>query len=1076
MSKNEINYYIKSSKRKERVPNQFLIKQILKKYDTKDSQPKDTIHNLFGRINEKGKITIKICSINISGAKNNRTLLNEKIESNDIVVVQESWHKNYSTLKKCVHSKSKQILHKTAYKTSSKGRYKGGLIFIVDEKLNCEHSFVGDNIGILILNKLVVINVYMPYYDGNQTPNYSKYVETLSSLNDLINKYKNQNKEIIICGDFNTDFARNYSYGEMLKNFCKQHELVPVDIIHNQVAQYTYFKKFRNLTIKTWIDHILVNKSNAANVKYIKILNQSDINVGDHNPLDMIYELNIDRSQKTIVNDINMRIREPKWINPIQTERYNKIVARTASKLNTILDKFLKTDDDSIKIQIATELMVEQSSILIKACAETIEYYKNEKRLNRAKLRSNNFGWNEQLMTLHKNKCKKYVEYRDSKWEIGLRQPWLNAKREFKHYKTYFEKEKANKKFRQLNCFFKSDINGFWREVKKMRMIKRIINIPLNEIREQYSKLFNNSNFPDETRDRVEKEKLDRLINEYKNKRLKDDIRITKDSVISIIKGLKNGKSIGFSCVSSEMLKYGLCEEIAETMRNIYEWMLNSGCIPHLFNISILKPLIKEESKGNDNINNLRPVSISDIYTNIYEKLILIEISRDHPDHPKQFGFKMKSSCSHANFILSEIVRLNKARKKTTFVISIDASKAFDRVCREKLWISLFEIGVKPKLIIALRNYYANFYIIVNNERDYGAPFITSYGVKQGGCISPELYKKYVEPLAIAITNLGLGVLIKRLKIDILMYADDIILIASSVNEAQKMLDVVTEFSESNQIKFNPDKTHLMIYKYGNEKVTQDLKLCKKPIVESNSVKYLGVVINSNTKNKDHIEKRKRIADINLGSLTAAGVLNQQMDTETKITLFKIYIKPVLYYGLESLQLTQEETSQLKKIEGNIVKRLLGISKKCRTTPIYSALRIESTNESIYKAQYKFLLRAIENDFIRQFIDELLEVKSGSGLISDMLKRMGINESVKVEELVKAAGKQIDKIQMDVLDRFRFGQEVEEIQQLLSISNSKFRTYKINKKLSCAKGCNRTYAATTTSLNIASININIFFV
>ncbi len=138
----------------------------------------------------------------------------------------------------------------------------------------------------------------------------------------------------------------------------------------------------------------------------------------------------------------------------------------------------------------------------------------------------------------------------------------------------------------------------------------------------------------------------------------------------------------------------------------IFEWMKNTGTIPTLFNISILKPLIKDETKGNNNINNLRPLSISDIYTNVFEKLILYEVKKDHVDHPKQFGFKANSSCNHANFILSELIRLNKTRKQTTYIISIDASKAFDRVSRTKLWITMFEMKIRAKLILVLKNYY----------------------------------------------------------------------------------------------------------------------------------------------------------------------------------------------------------------------------------------------------------------------------------------------------------------------------------------------------------------------------------
>ncbi len=59
------------------------------------------------------------------------------------------------------------------------------------------------------------------------------------------------------------------------------------------------------------------------------------------------------------------------------------------------------------------------------------------------------------------------------------------------------------------------------------------------------------------------------------------------------------------------------------------------------------------------------------------------------------------------------------------------------------------------------------------------------------------------------------------------MYADDIILISTSIGNAQAMLNIVTEFSKTHQIKFNPDKTCLLIYRATYDKDTNTtLLLC----------------------------------------------------------------------------------------------------------------------------------------------------------------------------------------------------------------------------------------------------------
>jgi hypothetical protein len=244
---------------------------------------------------------------------------------------------------------------------------------------------------------------------------------------------------------------------------------------------------------------------------------------------------------------------------------------------------------------------------------------------------------------------------------------------------------------------------------------------------------------------------------------------VSKETIENIIKELKNGKAIGFSNVSNEMLKYGICDNISVTLSYMMEWIINSGNIPKLFNISLLKPLIKDTSKSADDPNNLRPISISYVYSSIFEQIIALEVDKDHEDHRKQFGFKKNSSCAHATFLLNETIRICKELKRNLIIISIDASKAFDRVNRIRLWIKLFELKIRPVLIIALKNYYRDFMFIVNNGNEYSTLISTTYGVKQGGNISPGLYKLYSETIALLIDLLRIGVLIGNCLMNVLM-------------------------------------------------------------------------------------------------------------------------------------------------------------------------------------------------------------------------------------------------------------------------------------------------------------------
>lgn len=131
-----------------------------------------TTNNMGGRISN-GCIKLNICSINQCGASNNRSLLNERLASAQILAFTESWHKNIRDLRKCIADKNKTVIQKPATKTNEK-RYSGGIGFIVDQTINCEHEFVANNIAVLIINRLVIINTYLPYYDGVNSTNHTK--------------------------------------------------------------------------------------------------------------------------------------------------------------------------------------------------------------------------------------------------------------------------------------------------------------------------------------------------------------------------------------------------------------------------------------------------------------------------------------------------------------------------------------------------------------------------------------------------------------------------------------------------------------------------------------------------------------------------------------------------------------------------------------------------------------------------------------------------------------------------------------------------------------------------------------
>ena len=122
-------------------------------------------------------------------------------------------------------------------------------------------------------------------------------------------------------------------------------------------------------------------------------------------------------------------------------------------------------------------------------------------------------------------------------------------------------------------------------------------------------------------------------------------------------------------------------------------------------------------------------------------------------------------------------------------------------------------MGIPDHLTCLLRNLDAGQEAIVKTGHGMADWFQTGKGVCQGCILSPCLFNFYAEYI---MRNTGLdeaqaGIKIARRKINNLRYADDTTLMAESEEELKSFLMKVKEESEKVGLKFNIQKTEIMV-------------------------------------------------------------------------------------------------------------------------------------------------------------------------------------------------------------------------------------------------------------------------
>ena len=104
----------------------------------------------------------------------------------------------------------------------------------------------------------------------------------------------------------------------------------------------------------------------------------------------------------------------------------------------------------------------------------------------------------------------------------------------------------------------------------------------------------------------------------------------------------------------------------------------------------------------------------------------------------------------------------------------LDAKAAFDVVCHSHIMRRLYYAGVNDGLWSLIKSLHENASSVVKMSGSTSQPFDIHQGVRQGGILSTDLYKLYVNPLLYQYTDSGVGARIGTILNNNCACADDV--------------------------------------------------------------------------------------------------------------------------------------------------------------------------------------------------------------------------------------------------------------------------------------------------------------
>ena len=801
---------------------------------------------------------------------------------------------------------------------------------------------------------LVLCNVYMPV-DDNSIANFDIYGDVLHEIITIIELYRGH--DIIIGGDFNVDFSRDESRNlGLLKHFIDEEGLKCVSLQCSN-NEYTFENHVGN---RSFIDHFIVSES-LINCK-VNIAHDGN-NLTEHRPITLETTCS-----SIVIKDKIIYKNKIVWdkVTNDHKENYKQLLNHYL-RYFMIPDSILSCNDFNCKEHDNLILeKLEQYIDILKFCAEATLPNKNFSN------RQGIVGWNE-FVKPYKEKS---IFWNDIWKTSGKPQTGQLAElRKFSKSRYRWAQRKAHKETKRViinetaQQLANKSFREFWGTMKKLKGTNRTSSNVIdgicndqeiaNNFKDIYEDLFNS----------VEDRNFNKIINEVNEKVTQkcntntcgslNCHEITSEILMTAVKNLKRDKNDETYYLSSNHI-INASDLAIDILSKILNVMLKHGTASEMVNRAVIKPIPKNMQKSLSVSNNYRAISKNTIISKVIDYVTIEQIKDKLDTSSYQFAYKEGFSTSMCSFLVAETIQYYKSHGSDVYMLSLDASKAFDRVKYSKLFKLLLERDICALIIRFMLKVYIFSSATVKWNNSESESFNISNGVKQGAIISAPLFAIYIDPLIRKLNTTKAGCFIGNICANAFAYADDVVILSPSCTALRKLIEICEIYAIEYDIKFNPDKCTLLIFSKLKSLVDiVSITLFGSRIKNIDSEKHLGHVFDSSFTHSFNL--------ININNI----IRDMKVRTNTITTQFKSVSwksKAILFnsqclslYSCQLWRLDDPKIEQLCTTWKVCCRRLLKLHARTRSRFIHHLMNTAPLMNIVMYRMLNFLINGLEN-------------------------------------------------------------------------------------------------------------------
>ena len=196
--------------------------------------------------------------------------------------------------------------------------------------------------------------------------------------------------------------------------------------------------------------------------------------------------------------------------------------------------------------------------------------------------------------------------------------------------------------------------------------------------------------------------------------------------------------------------------------------------------------------------------------------------------------------------------------------------------------------------------------------------------------------------------------------VGLLLFADDMVVMAESVEGLQHNLQVMSDVLSRWELRVNWRKTKVM--RIARKREECEVKIDEEVIEQVDVMKYLGVMISSDGRMEKEVEARIGGATRVIGGLNDVVPRRKELSRSTKLKVVNATVMPTLLYGCETWTLSKQQQLKVQATQMKVLRRIEGVTRldRMRNVDIREKLRQESVLDAVKRRQEKWRVRLEE--------------------------------------------------------------------------------------------------------------------